>query len=76
MINKALYIKEDVNSKKAIFGGVVQKIENDLVYIYDNSNPRGYRNHVYNLNDIKKWIAMGLMKFKMPSYNQTEDKGE
>lgn len=72
---QALFIKEDINTK-FIFCGVVYDTNDKQIFIYDNSNPRGYRKHIYEIEKLKKWINSGLVTFKKANSKQLEDKGE
>ena len=72
---QAYFLKEDVNTK-SFFAGVVERVEDGKIYIYDNSNPSGYRRHIYKIEDVKKWVSMGVASFRKASFNQSEYRGE
>lgn len=42
--------------------GVIEKIENGLVYIYDKTNPINYQNYTIEFDKFKKYIENGLYK--------------
>jgi hypothetical protein len=44
--------------------GVIEKIENDIVYIYDKSNPINYQNYSLKYSDFCKWVLQGLYKIR------------
>ena len=40
--------------------GIVEKIENGIVHIFDKSNPRGYQNYSIQYSDFIKWVTQKL----------------
>lgn len=72
---QALYMTEDINTK-FFFCGVVYDLDEENIYIYDNTNPKGYRKHIYNIKKMEHYISVGLAKFKKATWKQLENKGE
>jgi len=63
-INKKIIACEDYGMKHNIQCGRIQKIENNLVYIFADSNPEGYENYAITYNNFIKWIKEDLYRIK------------
>lgn len=46
------------------YSGVIEKIEEEKVYIFDKSNPVGYQNYAIKYSDFCKWVLQGLYKIR------------
>jgi len=54
----------EVVSVRTRYCGVIKKIENGIVYIFDKSNPENYQNYSIKYTDFCKWVLQGLYKIR------------
>ena len=86
-LSKPKKLKEDKNSiigksvfmsdgSRYRFGGIITKIENGLVYLNDETNPRGYQLYTVKEDKFNKWVNDGLYKLRKSNHHLVDETGK